>query len=260
MNDYIAPGWKAIFGHNRMLSFKDFWKLKADWFEPPNQRRGGWSGVSRMLLADPDDGEQVIFLKRQENHTRKTWRHPLAGEPTFREEARNLRFLNGHDIAAPELLYYAECRSSRGWQVVLATRELADFMPLDELIEHWRQHGWQQHRDQRQRIISQVAGMLQRLHSFALVHGALYPKHIFAQPDTGQVCLIDLEKMRRRMYRSSAMLRDLDTCNRRTWGVSRSDRLRFLLQYLQREKPDAYSRKIWWKLVALEKRKGGCES
>jgi len=255
MNEFIATGWEDIFSHNSLNAFTDFWNVEADWFEPPNYRRGGWSGASRMVLADPAGGEQVIFLKRQENHTRKTWRHPLSKEPTFRGEARNLRYLNSHGIAAPELIYYAEYKSPNGWQVVLATRELTGFLPLDDLIVKWQQRDWKAYRDQRRRIIPKAAAVIRQLHKYNLVHGALHAKHIFVQPETGEVCLIDLEKMRRRMFQRQAMVRDLDTCNRRTFGFNRTDRLRFLLDYLQQEKFDTKARGLWRELAALEKRK-----
>ena len=41
-----------------------------DWFEAPNRRRGGWSGVTRLVLnpdAAPQD-QQAVFLKIQQNH------------------------------------------------------------------------------------------------------------------------------------------------------------------------------------------------
>jgi tRNA A-37 threonylcarbamoyl transferase component Bud32 len=255
MTEFVAPGWEKIFAHNGLNSFDDFWNVEADWFEPPNYRRGGWSGASRMVLADPGGGEQVIFLKRQENHTRKTWRNPLTGEPTFRGEARNLRFLNNHEIAAPQLVYYAEFHSAKGWQVVLATRELTGFMPLDELVDQWREQGWSRFHEQRQRIIPEMAELIRRLHSHNLVHGALHAKHVFVNPEKARACLIDLEKMRRRLLRRQAMVRDLDTCNRRTFNVSRTDRLRFLLKYLQKDRFDSQARALWKELAVLEKHK-----
>ncbi len=253
MNEFVATGWEKIFQHNGLSNFEDFWTVEADWFEPPNYRRGGWSGASRMVLADPDGGEQVIFLKRQENHTRKIWRRPLSKEPTFRGEARNLLFLNQHQIPAPELVYYNEFKSPKGWQVVLATRELSGFVPLDTLVDHWRKQGWEQFAPQREKIIPRAAALIRRLHQFNMVHGALHAKHIFVQPETAEVCLIDLEKMRRRLFRKHAMVRDLDTCNRRTFYVSHTDRLRFFKEYLQVQKLDKNARALWFKLAQLEK-------
>lgn len=255
MNDFIAPGWKEILDNNTLHGFKALWALQADWFEPPNQRRGGWSGVSRIRLRNPQGGEETVFLKRQENHTRKTWRHPVSREPTFRGEARNLRLLNRHGIGTPELVYYAERHTPKGWQVILVTRELQGYVPLDVLIEEWQRQGWKKAHDLRRRIIHQAAAVIRHLHALNLVHNALHAKHLFVQRESGAVCLIDLEKMRRRLFRRQAVLRDLDSCNRRTSGISRTDRLRFLLSYLQLDRVTPQVRALWLELAELEKRK-----
>ncbi|WP_457666805.1 lipopolysaccharide kinase InaA family protein [Thiolapillus sp.] len=255
MNNFTEKGWQRIFGHNGLGSFELLWNLQADWFEPPNQRRGGWSGVSRIVLQLPEGGEETIFLKRQENHTRKTWRHPVSREPTFRSEARNLRLLNSRGIAAPHMIYYAERKSPGGWQVILATRELKDYLPLDVLIERWHEDGWEKHRAQRQKVIPQAAEVLSKLHALRLAHNALHAKHMFIQEKSGAACLIDLEKMRARLTRRQAMLRDLDTFNRRTARISRTDRLRFLLRYMGRRRLDDEVRKCWRRLEAMAEHK-----
>ncbi len=255
MNEFIEDGWQAILEHNGLGSFEALWKLQADWFEPPNQRRGGWSGVCRIHLRTPSGGEESIFLKRQENHSRKTWRHLLSGEPTFRGEAHNLRLLNRNGVAAPQLVYYAEEQSPKGWRVILATRELRGYLPLDRLVQNWLQQGWAEHHAQRRKIIPQVAEVIRKLHQLRRAHNSLHAKHVFIQEQSGAACLIDLEKMRRRINRRKAMLRDLDTLNRRTAAISRTDRLRFLLAYLQREKVDVEVRALWHQLAVLEKRK-----
>ncbi len=255
MTEFFADGWERILAHNGLRGFADFWEADFEWFEPPNYRRGGWSGASRVVLADPDGGEQVIFLKRQENHIRKTWRNPFAGEPTFRSEARNLRFLNSRNIAAPQLVYYAERKSEKGWQVVLATRELTGYLPLDELLESWRRQGWAKHRATRQRLIPEVAGLMRHLHRYRQAHNALHAKHVFVHPEECRACLIDLEKMRPRLTRRQAMLRDLDSSNRHTFHLSRTDRLRFLLHYLQKDSFDEQARQLWRKLAEMERRK-----
>jgi len=54
MKPYYAPGWKAIFEANGFPNFTSIWNLSAEWFESPNVRRGGWSGVNRIPLKKPD--------------------------------------------------------------------------------------------------------------------------------------------------------------------------------------------------------------
>ncbi|MBY0544184.1 MAG: hypothetical protein K2Q14_01380 [Gammaproteobacteria bacterium] len=75
MKDYMNENWQAILKANNLDNFEKLWNLKADWFEEPNKRRGGWSGVSRVELVHPEGGKAVIFLKRQENHIYKPLRN-----------------------------------------------------------------------------------------------------------------------------------------------------------------------------------------
>ncbi len=255
MDDFMAPEWRPVFEENGLGTFESLWNLEADWFEPPNHRRGGWSGVARVALQLPEGEQAFIFLKRQENHIRKSWRHPFRGEPTFRAEARNLRRLNGKGIAAPRMVCYAERQTKKGWQVVLATLELEGFEPMDRLIDSWKQARWQDSRLLRRALIPEVAGLLRRFHALKQAHNALHAKHIFIDPDNCTACLIDLEKMRPRLTRRQAMLRDLDTLNRRTRHISRTDRLRFLLAYMEKPASDDELRRNWARLVRMERHK-----
>ena len=90
MNEFIAPEWQPILAFNGLRSFDDFWEFEANWFEEPNQRRGGWSGVARCELKVPEGGTRRVFLKRQENHTTRTFTHPIRGMATFVREFRQI--------------------------------------------------------------------------------------------------------------------------------------------------------------------------
>jgi hypothetical protein len=61
--------------------------------------------------------------------------------------------------------------------------------------------------------------------------------------------------MRPRLTRRQAMLRDLDSSNRHTFHLSRTDRLRFLLHYLGKESFDEAARRLWRELTEMEQRK-----
>ena len=86
MNEYTAAEWKDTFAFNGLRTFDDFWKLEAKWFEEPNKRRGGWSGVARCELNLPGGGKVAVFLKRQEHHITRTFTHPVRGLSTFVRE------------------------------------------------------------------------------------------------------------------------------------------------------------------------------
>lgn len=234
MHDYIDPTWRELLVRHGLDSFDALWALQAEWFEAPNQRRGGWSGVVRLVLDDGRGAQRVLFLKRQENHRRRSWRHPVGGEPTFAAEIRNILALVAANVPTLHPVYYAQRRVDGRWRAILATEELTGYRPLDAVIDRWRNDGWASARAERRHVIHATAEVARRLHRQRLVHNALHPKHLFVRcdPQGADVRLIDLEKMRRAGSRRRAMHRDLDSLNRRTQHLSRSDRLRFLLHYL----------------------------
>jgi tRNA A-37 threonylcarbamoyl transferase component Bud32 len=197
--------YQQLFAQHQLADFGAIWVRDIAWFEPPNERRGGWSGVGTIELQDgalqdtalQDDALQSsihaplrLFVKKQQNHGRKSWRHPFAGEPTFRREFNNLKFLAKHNIGAPKLVYYAENMAAK--QAILITEELIDFVPLDT-VQLSSLNQAQQHT-----LIQTVATEVKRFHNAGLVHRALYPKHIFVKnaQTAAEIAFIDLEKAR----------------------------------------------------------------
>lgn len=186
-NDY-----QALFAQHQLTDFNAIWNRDIAWFEPPNERRGGFSGVGKLLLQTEDGKNFIFFVKKQQNHGRKSWAHPVIGEPTFRREFRNLTFLQKHNIGAPSVVYYAESTSTN--QAILITENLTDFVPLDTINLSQLQQA------QQYDLVKKVATEIKRFHDTGMVHRALYPKHIFVKnAGTGiapEVALIDLEKAR----------------------------------------------------------------
>ncbi len=260
MKHYLAPNWQAVLEFNQLRSFESFWKLDADWFEEPNQRRGGWSGVSRLVLALPEAGGTVVFFKRQENHLRRTCFHPFRGIPTFRAEIENILRLHQLDIPTVEPVYYAERKRDRGLQCILITRELTGYQPLDKLIDDWVAQGWAKYRTERRRILMAAASTCAQLHQHRMAHRAMHAKHLFVNRETAGICFIDLEKMRRTWSSRRAMLRDLDALNRHTYHLNRADRLRFLLAYFSANRINDEIRRVWYELAARHRGKPGSAS
>ncbi|MCP3672126.1 MAG: hypothetical protein GY814_17190 [Gammaproteobacteria bacterium] len=248
MKEFSIPQWQEILRHNQLDGFDALWELKADWFEPPNQRRGGWSGVVRIELNLPDGGTEAVFVKRQENHTRRTLRHPLRGEPTITSEIRNILALQAAEVPTLEPIFFGERLVGGNRRAILVTRELRGFRPLDLVMQGWLQNGWSDHVLERRELLLVAARVLRKMHSHRLVHNALHPKHLFvrlhecAQPE---VRLIDLEKMRRAVTPARAARRDLDSLNRRAGVWSQSDRLRFLEAYLETDRLSGEGRSLW---------------
>ena len=117
MNDFVAADWVDALRAGGLDRFESLWALQAEWFEPPNHRRGGWSGVARIELPGPDGRPTGLFLKRQENHTRRTFRHPLHGEPTFAAEIRNILATQQAQVPSLEPVYYAQRKQDGRWCV-----------------------------------------------------------------------------------------------------------------------------------------------
>jgi hypothetical protein len=256
MADYICDRWRGVLEQNRLATFDALWDLDAEWFEPLNRDRGGWSGVARLELHGVDGVEEGFFLKRQENHVRRTFRHPL-GEPTFAVEFRNIQLLTAAGVPTLEAVYYGQRRVETGWQAALVTRELDGYLPLDKLTNNWLQTGWSISMARRRELIPVVADVVRRLHNAGLVHHALYPKHIFVYfPENGrpQVRLIDLEKTRRALLPKRDAWRELDSLNRRTRHWPRTDRMRFLLHYLGKRRLSPEDKKLWRELAESKNR------
>src|SRR5690606_12690358 len=99
--------YQDLFALHQLDRFASIWTKQIDWFEEPNHRRGGWSGVGQITL-ESDQEELSVFVKKQQDHGRRTLLHPIKGEPTFRREFKRLAFLEAHQIRAPKLVFYGE--------------------------------------------------------------------------------------------------------------------------------------------------------
>ncbi|MGB9499106.1 MAG: hypothetical protein ACKVE4_05020 [Dissulfuribacterales bacterium] len=59
----VSQKWETILDDAGLLDIEAVMRREFDWFETPNQRRGGWSGVSRIVLnpdASAEDQEAVF--------------------------------------------------------------------------------------------------------------------------------------------------------------------------------------------------------
>ena len=257
MKDYINKDWSAILQQNGLNSFDDIWRLDTDWFEPPNKRRGGWSGVSRFELETADHNRVAAFLKRQENHFSRTLLHPFKGIPTFVRELRNILRLMKRDIPTLDPIYLAQRKIDGVQRAILMTEELTGFRSLQDFMLQWQTEGWPD-RELRQNLMRAVAGLMRRMNQQHMQHNCFYPKHIFLKftDDKIDIRIIDLEKAKWRPLTIMATLRDLYTLNRHTPTWSRTDRLRFFLLYLQIDALTPRARRIWRQIARRTIKKG----
>jgi len=246
MKEYIGNGWKKLLQLNSLDSFDSIWELEAGWFEEPNQRRGGWSGVSRISLLTECGDSVGVFLKRQENHNTKVWNSPLKGIPTFYKEFKNILQFVERDIPTVEPVYFSYRYKAGKSQAILMTKELEGFEPLSSKI-YERNSALMQDRVKCEQMMEAVAGGVRKMHDFRFQHNCLYDKHIFVRlvRNSWEVKFIDLEKLSRCFFQKQAVMRDFYTLTRHVTGWRRSDRVKFLKIYMQEEKLSPKSKSIW---------------
>jgi hypothetical protein len=248
---YADDAAHTILKNNHLADFEALWNLDAGWFETPNQRRGGWSGVSRYQLAN---GE-YLFIKRQQNHIYRALHTLFLPRATFEREFVNLLRFQKLGIPALDLVYFGQRKVDGNLQSIIATRELKGFKPLDaadfQPIAKFD-------RVSRLKLIETTANTIRSMHDLRIQHNCLYLKHIFVKvSDTNQVeaRLIDLEKAKWRPRRRLAIIRDFVSLQRHTVGWSNTDRLRFFLKYQQEQRLSASSKELLTKILLQIARK-----
>lgn len=228
--EHFNGGWREILAHNGLADFDALWALhRQGWFEPPNQRRGGWSGVVRHEALSKAGEAVGLFIKFQEDHVYRSILHGFAPRATYAREFANLRRFREAGLPAPEWVYFGQKRQEGHLRAILVTRELQDHTPLDTLDPT------KLNRPQRRALFETLARMTARMHRHFIQHGSLYPKHIYYRLGVNGECdirLIDLERGRRHPCRRSIAIRDLSSLLRRVHHLyTRTDQLRFLLAY-----------------------------
>ncbi len=217
------------------------WAYEAEWFETPNRKRGGWSGVNFLSL----DG-QGYYLKRQENYQRHSVSHPFAGEPTYVREFEILQFLQDKPVQTPELVYFAQNQK----QSIIITAELKGFVPADQWLLDCPEQNKQQ-------ILSALAAEVRALHQTGVVHRALFLKHLFIKPlaDEFEVAIIDFEKARRIPWMMFSGLNDIKRCLQRATMLTPADKAYFLLAYWQTKQLNWWQRRVSQWLINASKEK-----
>jgi len=257
----VSDNDREILEYNGFGSFESLWDAKRDWFEEPNFRRHGWSGVSQHVLKRPKGGSLTVFIKRQQNHNFHSILHPLRGFPTAYREYRNICKLKERGIPCSNLVFYGHRKNGGQWQAILITRALTGYKPLEDALDLIEQDDVAA----RRALLASVARTLSRVHRHYLRHSCLYAKHIFVRVGSPadadprgehefDSVLIDLEKMRIGFPLFRLALHDLDTLYRH-WNCKEGDWEAFLGSYLDRMEFGVLSRRV---KAALLGRNGSC--
>ena len=236
---FETPEINECFKKAGMDGFEQIWSMKLPFFEDPNYRRNGRSGVSKHTINDGNGCEMSIFIKRQQNHNYRAWTHPLKGLPTFYREYKTILRLRQRQINTLRPLYFGVRKSGPDHQAILITLALDGFYPLTQ---------WEKFKGAKENsVIKQIAVELSKMHSYKIQHGGLYDKHIFARidKDTGEAeaKLVDLEKSRYAFSRQKAALHDLDQLFRHSPAWRREHKQLLLEYYLECMPKPAFNRK-----------------
>jgi len=189
--------------------FDYWWNIRGESVEPPNERRGGQSGVELVELEG-----QTLYCKRQQGHLYRSLRYPL-GRPTVLREVQVIPAFRQLEIPVPDIHFSGARYRDGKWQGVLITQALSGYVNLGE----WYAADHPRDQNVDGQVLRQLAANLARLHRSRWQHGCLYPKHVFVKAGATEVsvALLDLEKSRRRITSLAAARHDLRQLYRH-WG------------------------------------------
>ena len=228
----VCPRFQPMLRSAGLLDIECVAKREFDWFEAPNRRRGGWSGVSRIVLNPeaPDDERTAVFLKIQQNHFYTSWRNCFRQQLTYQREFSAINSLNDMVEGLPQILLYAEWAQGKNRGCVLITQALDGWTAFDQWLA--------QEPDNMdiEQVLGQLAGSLRRMHRHRWAHFGLFQKHVFLRRtmDGGfEVRLIDFEKARKTLTRNQSILEDVSRLLRHSPNLSRELQLGFLHAYFQ---------------------------
>ncbi|MDP9710576.1 UNVERIFIED_ORG: hypothetical protein J2X80_002659 [Pseudomonas fluorescens] len=194
--------------------FDYYWNQRGEWVEEPNVRRGGESGVQRVVGRDG----QLLYAKRQTGHIYRSWRHPF-GRPTVLRELDALTGVSRLGVRVPEIVFCgAQPDPKFNWRALLVTKSLDGFQEF----EQWKAAGGREQYGEAvyERVLKDLAENLARMHKGRWQHSCIYIKHVFVRV-TGagesakvEVALIDLEKCRQRLTAHRAAAHDMKQLRR----------------------------------------------
>ncbi|MCD6340253.1 MAG: hypothetical protein J7M29_12845 [Verrucomicrobia bacterium] len=253
----IAPGWEALLRACSLDSVQAAYAVLAG----ETITRSGSSEVRRLELSDGRE-RRVVFLKKYwANNFRQAWKGALRGaffgRSKVRREFENLARLRAWGLDAPAPAAYGEERRA-GWlrRSFLISESAPEALPLDLFIRDLLPRlSPEEQRRQRRELIESLARMVRRLHAHGFVHHDLFWRNILLSGrKLDRFYLIDAHKGRRWFPLTGplARARDLAALDAPAPGwFRRSERLRFLLRYLEKPRLDSAGRRLARRILRL---------
>lgn len=252
---WVAPAWEALLSNAGLLDIEALTTRELDWFEQPNKRMGGWSGVSRIILnPDAPEPERVaVFLKIQNNHCYRTIGNLMKKRLTFEREMDAYQGLAATNLL-PELMLFAKWSQDGDIGSIMITKALDGFVEFEDGLEQIKQTHAEPEAEIR-KALAAVANATRAMHGTGWGHFTHKPKHVFigAAKDGGySVRFIDFERARRPLRAKTLVTQDLAKFLRHSPVLNREQKLQFLHDYFQTEAFN--STQLKW-IHALEKSK-----
>ncbi|HAV14498.1 MAG TPA: hypothetical protein DCX06_13560 [Opitutae bacterium] len=234
---WTADAWKSQLSKAGLLDIDAVSQRDFDWFEEPNKRRGGWSGVARIVLNPKATIEQqsVVFLKIQQNHFYREPRKLFKKCLTFEREFDVLENVGKVSKCVPEVVLFAKWQNGSDVGSILITKALDEWYPLREWI--LGDNGLTPPDEPTfHRALDAIARCGREINTAGWVHLCFSAKHLFVKPEADgsfSSCVIDFEKSRKHLRSNYRTMKDCSHFMRHTPNLTDSHKRHFLESYFQ---------------------------
>jgi hypothetical protein len=232
------PDFATLFNGTGWQQFSDF----CGRFLSPQKRSPG-AHVTRSTLPTPQGGALEVYFKLYENH-RDDWRFWLRASKARCEFENYLHFAQ-LGVPTAEAIAWGEERDlfGRVRRACIVTRAIPDCLTLIDFFQQ------RPSREERAVALRHLAGIIQRLHIARFYGRSLVWRNILVSRRRNEgvkLFLIDCPRGGAALLgRSRRRLRDLATLDKcAVQYCSRTERLKFLLTYLQKSRLDDEARAI----------------
>jgi RIO-like serine/threonine protein kinase len=233
---WCAPELKSLLTEAGLLDIESATQREFDWFEAPNRRRGGWSGVSRIVLNPdaPEAEQKAVFLKIQQNHFYIAPNTGFMKRLTFEREFAAMQALIPHCDAIPQVVMFAKWQENGNQGSILITEALDEWIPLrpwllGELALPVPD------KDTLHRAFNAIAKTAREINQAGWIHMCFSAKHLFVKEQNGRFAtrVVDLEKTRKRIGLSRRTVKDCSHFLRHTPKLTDQDKTHFLKAYFR---------------------------
>ena len=247
---WVAPEWVSALKDAGLLDIKSVSKREFDWFESPNRRRGGWSGVTRIVL-NPEaakENQKAVFLEIQQNHFYRAPSTFFLKRLSFAREFDALQALAPVVSCMPNLLQFAQWKHDGNQGSLIITEALEGLIPFDQWLKKQKDSADSDQSESILKALQSVASAARELHNAGWAHFGFYPKHAFIRKDEDghyTTCLIDLEKARQPLRSSQSTVEDASRFLRKATELNNEEKVAYLRAYFQTDTfSDAQKRMI----------------